>query len=408
MYNAKAPAAALGLFLCLSVFQFPAFAQELSVSGRTGSLWVEENGAAWHWGSGISYKTKEGLYMNLGLGQIPGNLPWLDTSVLGLRYSAGLERAPLGFHFGGGYFQHGYTEVLFADMPLYSEGGRGYFFNFAVPFSLHKLKIKASYATGSGTWDDGSFYWFFGKPRISAVHIPGLSASYDKRYTLGFHRISLAMDIQNNDDMPLFDSSLTGYALFAAFSREWARFRLKSSLGWLYARGSLEGALTPSNQRYAFFPYTFFNMTGTLDAHIGYGAVDMQYRHSIFQYRIGLGILQGFDGAIAAHIHYKKKKLFGAAEAFETVTPLELKGLGAAFLLLSWGAPALRMGRGAYLSFDLHKIFVIPWGYEQSSGETSSGDGDGSGGGGGGGGVSSGWILSALLSGLSLNITLTL
>jgi hypothetical protein len=398
MYNAKAPAATLGLFLCLLALQFPATAQELQLSGKAGSLWVEENGAAWYWGSGISYKTKEGLSVDLGLGQLPSALPQLDSSAFGLRYSAGLDRAPLGFYFGGGYFQHGYTEVLFEDIPLYSEGGQGYYFVFSLPFALHKLRINPSYALGGGSWEGGSFYWFFGKPRVSAIHIPGLSVSYDKHYTLGFHRISLAMAIDNNDDMPLFDSSLAGYALFVAFSWEWVQFRLRSSLGWLYAEGSLDGALTASNQQYAFFPYTFYNMEGTLDAQIGYGAVDLQYRHSVFQYRIGLGILQGFGGEIAAHIHYKKKSLFGSAEASETVSPLELKGLGAVFLSLSWGAPALRIGRGAYLSFDLNKIFVIPWGYEVSPDETGAGDG----------GVSNGWILSVLASGLSANITLTL
>jgi hypothetical protein len=394
MYNAKAPAAALGLFLCL--FQFSVFAQELTFSGKAGSLWVEEKGAAWFWGSGISYKTKEGLYLDLGLGQIPGNLPWLDTTAFGLRYSAGLDRAPLGFHFGGGFFRHGYTEVLFEDLPLYSEGGQGYFFDLSLPIYIHRFRIETSYAVGAGDWEDGSFYWFFGKPRVSALHIPGLSLSYDQHYTLGFRRISLDLDIRNNDDMPLFDSGLAGHVLFAAFSREWGQLRLKSSLGWVYAEGSLEGALTASNQRYAFFPYTFYNVEGTLDAHIGYGAVDLQYRRSIFRYRIGLGILQGFGGKIAADIHYKKKSLFGSSEAHETETPLELEGLGAAFLLLNWGAPALRVGRGAYLAFDLSKILVIPWGYEQSSGEAT------------GGGVSTGQIFSALLSGLSLNISLAL
>jgi hypothetical protein len=394
MYNAKAPAAALGLFLCL--FQFSAFAQELAFSGKAGSLWVEEKGAAWFWGSGVSYQTKEGLYLDLGLGQIPSNLPWLDATAFGLRYSMGLDRPPLGFHFGGGFFRHGYTEALFEDLSLYSEGGQGYFFVFSLPFYIHRLRIEASYAVGAGDWEDGSFYWFFGKPQVSAVHIPSLSLSYDQHYTLGFHRISLDLDVQNNDGMPLFDSGLAGYVLFAAFSREWGQFRLKSSLGWVYAGGSLEGALTASNQRYAFFPYTFYNVEGTLDAHIGYGAVDLQRRRSVFQYRIGLGVLHGFGGKIAANLHYQQKDLFGSAEAHETATPLEMEGLGAAFLLLNWGAPALRVGRGVCLSFDLNKIFVIPWGYKQYSRETTDG------------GVSTGRILSVLLSGLSLNMALTL
>ncbi|MDR1247781.1 MAG: hypothetical protein LBK63_00615 [Treponema sp.] len=394
MYNAKAPAAALGLFLCLHVFQFSAFAQELTLSGKAGSLWVEEDGAAWFWGSGISYKTKEGLYVDLGLGQIPSNLPWLDGSFFGLRYSMGLDRAPLGFHFGGGLLRHGYTEVLFEDIPLYSEGGQGYCFSFSLPFYIHRLKIEASYAVGSGSWEDGSFYWFFGKPRVSAVHIPGLSLTYDQQYTLGFHRISLDLAIRNNDDMPLFDSGLAGYVLFAAFSRERGPFRLAGSLGWVYAGGSLEGALTASNQRYSLFPYTFYNVKGTLDAHIGYGAADIQYRHAVFQYRIALGVLQGFGGKAAADMHYKKKNLFGSSEAHETTTPLELEGLGAAFLLFNWGAPALRVGRGVCLSFDLNKTWVIPWGYQQNAGTSS------------GGGVSTGQILGVLLSGLSLHITL--
>jgi len=98
-----------------------------------------------------------------------------------------------------------------------------------------------------------------------------------------------------------------------------------------------------------------------------------------------------FDNG-GADMHYKIKKIFGGEEVVDTIK-LELKGLGAAFLVLEAAFPSLPLAGKLRLSLGLQKAFVIPWGYEKFSGgryvETHS------------------MLMTALLSGLSIHGSLS-
>jgi hypothetical protein len=156
--------------------------------------------------------------------------------------------------------------------------------------------------------------------------------------------------------------------------------------------------LTASNQHYFLFPYTVYDASGALNAHIGFGAIDIQYKHKLFQYHIMLGAAYVFEGPVSVHIHYKEKKLFGGREAAEDINLLDAGGLGAAFLLLDAGIH----NTSSTISFGIKKLFVLPWGYEGllNSGDNPSPDI----GSGGESGVNISMLRTILLSGLSCYI----
>jgi hypothetical protein len=204
----------------------------------------------------------------------------------------------------------------------------------------------------------------------------GVSLQYHTQHELAFQSLFMDMDIVANDTEGLFDSHLEAYAAFYRFSPEIARLRLGGILGWFYAAAGTEGSLTASNQHFAYFPYNFYTIYGSLGLHAGFAAVDLQRDFSFFRGRVILGAAHAFQGSGAADIHYKKKNLFGGEEVFDKAS-LDIEGIGAAFMLLDAGFPALRLGKGkkGHLSLGLRKLFVLPWGYEQApAGVTASPD----------------------------------
>ncbi|MDR2078853.1 MAG: hypothetical protein LBP74_03915 [Treponema sp.] len=140
----------------------------------------------------------------------------------------------------------------------------------------------------------------------------------------------------------------------------------EGTLGWLYTAGTVEGALTMSNQQYALFPFRFFNLTGSLNMHLGYGLVQFRCKPSIFQFNISLGAANIFLDEVNATVYYRMKRLFGGSEFYDEIDPVGLTNLGAAFLLLDAGIkPVMRRPRNSSLLFGIQKAFVLPWGYEK-------------------------------------------
>jgi hypothetical protein len=276
---------------------------------------------------------------------------------------AGFDSPLAGFNVESGFFQHSSLNAKFEKTVLYNNGGSGSFWNFSLPLHFGRLTIEPSFFYGKAEWEDGSLYWFFGKPDISGIGVYALSARY-AQHKAAFHYFFMDMDIVSNRDEPLFASHINAYAAHYQFSLERKTFRLAGTLGWLYAAAEIEGELTTSNQHYALFPFSFFNVSGSLGLYAGFAAFSLQYRRSIFQYGLDLGAAHVFWGTGAADVHSKMKRLFGSKEAFETVS-LETGGTGAAFMQLDAGAAELRIGSKVRLSLGLRKLFLIPWGYER-------------------------------------------
>jgi hypothetical protein len=376
-----------------------------SFSAEAGTLWVENDRAAGYWRNGLSIKKEKQFFLHFDWTQITSNLPWAEGDICGVRGAFGFDTSFWGFHFASGFFSHSLVNIeIEKKYALYSEGGQGFFFSFETPVHIGGLSITPSFLYGGGNWDNGSLYWFFGKPDISALSLYGLSARYHEQHTLGFYYCSLDADILSNEAVRLFNSHINLYIPYYQFSLKKRNTGFTGTAGWLYAAAAADGALTSSNQHYSWFPYVFFNIDGSLDAHIGFAMLDFKLKHSIFQYHIGLGAAHIFQLDGDAEIHSKMKKLFGGRETLEHL-PLNIKGLGAAFMTLDFGIPDLGLGKkkSLHLSFGLKKAFILPWGYEQL---LSDGTSDSTGSPSLSGDETARFIKTVLLSGISLYASL--
>jgi hypothetical protein len=360
----------LGLFLYLLLpGALPLGAGEVfSLLAEAGSLWVEDDDAAWFRQNGLAFKKGEQLYVDLALGRIKSNLPWAEGAVFGGLENFSFNASRFGLDFSCGFFQHDLFKSQTEDFTVYNEGGRGLFFSARMPVHLGEWSIAPAFLYGSGSWDDGDLYWFFGKPRIPALAGYGLSLQYRGQHELAFRRLLMDMDIHNNVEEKLFDFHLDAYSVYYRFSLEVLNLRPGGTLGWFSATAGADGALTAANQHLVEFPYSFYSAQGSLEVHAGFGAVDLKQTFLFFQYHIMIGVAHIFWGEGAVDTHYKKKKLWGGAEDSDTMS-LDMGGIGAAFMLLDAGLPSLRLGRQnkAQLSLGLKKLFAIPWGYEKLS-----------------------------------------
>jgi hypothetical protein len=358
----------LGLFVYLLFLSaFPLRADEdFSVSAEAGPLWVDDDGAALYWRSGLSFKKSERLYAAIVLGQVISDLPWAEGAVLGSLGNLGFAMPRFGLDLSAGFFQHNLFSSETEDFSVYNDGGQGFFIAIAAPVHSGEWSVTPSFLYGSGNWAEGSLHWFFGKPKIPALAVYGLSLRYRKQHELSLQYLFMDMDILANDTEQLFDSRLDGYAASYRFSLDILNLRLGGTLGWLYAGAGADGSLTAANQHHAYFPYNFYTIDGSLGFHAGFAIADLKQGFSVFQYRVALGAAHIFQSSGAADIHYKEKTLFGGEEVFDTVA-LDIGGIGAAFMLLEAGFPSLRLGNPAKarLSLGLKKIFAFPWGYEQ-------------------------------------------
>ncbi|MDR3122238.1 MAG: hypothetical protein LBU16_00460 [Treponema sp.] len=351
-----------------------------SLAAEAGSLWVEDEGSALSWRSGLSFQKDERLYAALALGQVVSTLPWAEGAVLGGLGNFGFGLPRFGLDFSGGFFYHPLFSSETDSFSVYNDEGRGGFSAVTMPVRVGEWSVAPSFLYGSGAWAEGSLYWFFGRPTIPALAVYGLSLRYQKQHELAFHALSLDMDILDDDAERLFDSHAEAYIASYRFFLEIANLRLGGSLGACFATAEINGALTASNQHFVYFPYNFYALDGSLGASAGFGAVDLRQTFSVFQYRIMIGAVHVFQGEGLADIHYKEKTLFGGQEAFDALS-LDIGGVGAAVMLLDAGFPALRLGRGerARLSLGMKKLFVVPWGHEAvlPGGSASPGEGGG-------------------------------
>jgi hypothetical protein len=383
----RASAVTLGFFLYL-LFPLTCGALEgLSLSGRAGSLWVEQDGAVIYWLSGVSYRPARRFHLEVELGGLFSDLPWAETRTDAplLFFTGGLDLNRLGFHFSGAYFSHKRFDAELGEVQLYNEGGGGGFLNVSLPVYLGALVVTPSFLSGGGFWSGGSLYWFFGKPVIPSLYGYGVVAEYAGGHTLEFRGLTLEPEIRSNEGeslfavrLDIFSGSYTVKLGSPALKSETGRRRFEGTFGWLYAGAQAEGALTASNQHYILFPFNFFSVNGSTDAHIGYGLVRFLFQRSIFQFDITLGAANVFWGKAAANYHYKMKKLFGGSEAQEDLNPVKLDNIGAVFLLLDAGM-VFRAGlpqKQSTLSFGLQKALAIPWGYERLTPSSGADSGD--------------------------------
>jgi hypothetical protein len=412
-----APAAALGLLLFLALSPFCGALEELSLFGKTGSLWVEADGAAWYWYSGISYRPFPQLHLEAAAGGLDSSLPWVKTDLSLFLFKTGVDFDRFGFHVSAALISSGWFELDTGDVQMYNEGGKMNLFDFSLPLYLGPFVLNPSFLTGYGYLYDGSLYWFFGKPLIPSLYGYGLSAGYAGTHILELRYLGVEPEIRSNQEEDLFtaglDIFLASYTLKlgpAASKPEAGRRRFEGTAGLLYAEGSAEGALTASNQHYSLFPFSFFSVSGSMKAHIAFGLFRLLFQPSIFQFDITLGAVHVLSGEARADYHFKMKRLFSGSEFRGEVDPVELDNTGLAFLLFDGGIvlPGPRRPDPFILTLGIQKAFALPWGYEKFLPAPSSGTDSGGGGGNGGSpAIDPELLRSILLSGLSVYVKIS-
>jgi hypothetical protein len=348
------------------------------VRGEGGTLWVEDGGASWYWRTAFSARHTTGLFAEAGAGELRADLPFLGINLSAFHFSGGLDARPLGFQVTAAFLRHEYFRAEAGGMEFYNQGGNAFFFSAALPIGLAAgraagkaaFTLTPSWTLGSGGWDEGSFYWFFGKPDFSALHILGLSLDYQGIHALDIKWFSLDLNILNNLGEFLFDGKMTGLAPYYRLTVGQSPLVFEGLLGWFHGSLSFDGALNASNQHYAFFPYSFYTVDARGLVEAGFAALDVRYRRRIFQTRLALGVLRVFGGGLSGDVHFKYKGLFGGREGQAEMPLAAIQGLGTAFFVFEGGCRA-RLGRRGMVRADLglQKTLLLPFGLEVLSGE---------------------------------------
>jgi hypothetical protein len=394
-----APALAPGFFLYLFIFIFPGLCAEeiFSLSGRAGSLFVQDGKAALYQQGGLSFRDGKGFRFGITANRLASDLPQADVTNHAVYYDAGLNARPLAFGLKGGFFRHGFLDMTIMNKPFYNYGGEGFFLNPGLSLGLGAFTLRPSFLYAEAAWREGSLYWFYGKPDLPVLRLFGLEASYEA-HTLSLKYFGFDMDILNNEDELLFEGRFRGFSPSYSFSDRYYTTWFRGTLGWLYAEGDVGGALTSGNQQYWLFPFLFFRVNADVKAQALYGFAQIRHNPGFFRYSASLGILHILKGETSVTAHYKQKNLFGGAERWEYPDQVNLGNFGFAFLSLGAGIEPIppKPGAARSLSLGLEKAFIIPWGYKKFMG------GDTSGGGSGASWLNARWLATALLSGLSL------
>jgi len=361
--NKRALALWLGLFFCLLT---ALAAQEVAVDG--GALWVEDDGAATYWHSGFALTFGEYYFLSADVGQVAANLPWADGTVLGFKGQGGFDMPRGGVAFAVGSMSHQRVGAAVDKIVVSNDGGAGFFMSIHTPLRFGAFSAAPYVLYGEASWTDGDLYWFFGKPKLPSLLLYGADFTLDQfdryQHALRAYGFSAKLDITSNENEPLFATAVDAGLFCYQFSQKGEKLNFTGTLGWVFAKASLDGALTSSNQPYFLFPFLLYHLDAHLDLQAGFAGFRFQHTLGIFQYSLNLGALHIFHDQGGVDIHYQMKKLFSGQEVFDSLD-FELKGLGAAFLVIDAGFPALPITKKLRLSLGLQKVFAIPWGYER-------------------------------------------
>jgi hypothetical protein len=367
--NKRALALWLGLFF---YFYSPLEAQENVIpvsgelSGRAGSLWVDDDGYSHYWYSGLALGIGHNFFLSFDLGQVTSNLPWADVSVFGFMGQCGIDTSIGSLTFAAGFFNHSSLNIDTTNFKMFNEGGQGHFFNITAPVQFGFLSITPYLLYGKASWKDGDMYWFFGKPEIPTLYVYGLSFGldlYDRfKHGIGFYGYSAKIEIISNRNEPLFDSNLNGGLFFYQISLGNTNTEFSGNLGGFFIKAEFEGSLNTSNQPFFLFPYLFYDTSAFYEAQAGFALLRLRHNTGAFRYSFDLGAFHIFNDNGEVDIHYRRKNLFGGKEVNREKS-LDFSGFGAAFLSFEVAFLSLPLREGLQSSLGLQKGFIVPWGH---------------------------------------------
>jgi hypothetical protein len=405
----KAPAVMLGLFLSMAVSLYgegPAF----RLDGQGGWLWADRNGDIVFYRQSVSAEQADFWRLSFTGEKFSSDHKNLRFQGSAFFVEGGIQGPLGGIYTSLGFYNHGNMELLWGNQRFENRGGDGSSFTLAIPVRLNQSSLVFSYTSLTASWQDGSFYWFFGRPRLDAFHHGGLSFSFGEKRRIDVAGLFIDGGILSPEDRGLLDFSLRGFYASYRRQKDFHPLTLGWNFGVLYGKAWLDGALTASNQHYSLFPYLVYEISGQISAFAGYGMVNFAYRTMFFSLDAQLGALQFFYSGSNADVHYKEKTLFGGRERRYAFTPIDLGDLGCAFIGLDVALLLPDSKTKPHVAVGIKKLFFIPWNYQQiisSPGDSSPG---GSGGETQGTGspaaISQDMLKTALLSGFSLYLSL--
>jgi hypothetical protein len=396
----KAPVM-LGLFLSMIVSVYceePAF----RFDEQGGWLWSDRDGEIvfhrqdistgqadfWH----LSF-TGERIFANHQLLQVEGGAFFFEGGI----------RGPLtGININLGFYNHGNMELTWGRQRFENKGGEAFSFTLSLPVYFNRNSLVFSYTRAGASWEDGSFYWFLGRPQLDNFHLEGLLFSFGKRQTIKMEGLFLDAGLLSPEDTRLFDLSLRGVHASYSNQTDFQFLKLEGNLGVFYGKARFDGSLTASNQHYTLFPYLVYEASGQISAFAGYGMITLAYQARFFSITAQLGAVQIFYSSCDADVYYKQKRLFGGRERRYAVTPMDLGRLGCALIGLDAALLLPDSKTKPHFSVGIKKLFFIPWNYQQINPPEGGGNGSGNQGTGRVPTISPDLLKSALLSGLSL------
>jgi len=230
------------------------------------------------------------------------------------------------------------------------------------PFRINSYAFEYSLLFGHGVWEKGDFDYFYGKPDLPFVLSFGMSfyqgsSSLTVNYTLCNAKI-----LNNQEDEELFNLDFYLYNALYKFN---ASKNLNLYAGFAGLNMEAAGALTAENQGYFLFPYSFYEISGFLNVKTVYGMANLKAESALAEYGIDLGALAAVGEEKAGKLHYKYRKKFasyyGRTEIFRDFYPMNIKGSGIVFSVLSIQTKKMRLGE-SYIQYSVKKPLAIPFG----------------------------------------------
>jgi hypothetical protein len=318
---------------------------------------VQENGAAW---------------VDFGVLQAGSDLSAVNIAPFAFSGRFGFDTVNFGLDFTISSFTHKSFSSDVLGFPIDNAGGAGAFLTARLPLRFLGFTIEPSILWGKAAWEDGSLYWFLGKPDLPEAKAFGISVAY-KNHSAAFYYVALDIDVAGNDDIRLFTSESNGFAGFYTFSFERPALKLGVSGGLACAEGSLGGELTDSNQHYWFFPYIFYRVNGDFYGKAGSLALSLRIsptKTRRFSFETDIATAYIFSSRVSWSFNYKNKNLFDgrvvSGDRFVRVS-----GIAGIFLRFGVGWTDLPIGK-TLLSFGGRKIFIIPGNFAEMEVDTSS------------------------------------
>ena len=413
------PVRFLSGFFVLLLINFCLAEDNFEISGEGGNLLHLDERNISFWSSKIFYRNN--IFENeFNFRKINSDVYWLSTEFLKLSYSAKFDFNIVRPKITGGFlnlssinFDLTETQTAANEVKFTNGGAKGFYAGSELGFSVQNFEITSSFTFARGKFEDGDFQFFWGKPDIPRFLQWGLSLEYDKRHKLSLSYKNFDLNIINNIDMPLFLSNAQilsadyKYSLF--ISEKLPEFYAYS--GFAFADFSMNGALTPANQRYMLFPYIQYNLSANVNAFAVWAGASTVIQGKHLKHRLKAGFANIFHGDINRNVDYEYKRFFGGEEG-NIVEETDLSRTGFGFLLYAPESPRLRIANRVNIYFGMRKVFAMPWGTDKFAAEEEEDGGSGGGGNGGGDDIIEvidrrNWLKTILLSGLSGSLRIT-